>query len=140
MGSAGFVLNLSLFSPESSKSRTTWHIKDGGNGDNWSLEEKIQLTFVFSYISCETSRLVKSRHPVSGADCELHIVVAPSDRRDFGRSILHLLDVLDVPGQSVRGHFLDNGGNSNLNCMMTALFCLLSFRLLNYGRYLAFCS
>ena len=47
--------------------------------------------------NCETSRLVKFRHPVSGADCELHVVVAPSDGGDLGRSILHLLDVLDVP-------------------------------------------
>ena len=95
------------------------------------------MKFVFAYIcfdNCETSRLVKFRHPVSGVDCELHVVVTPSDGRYLGRSILHLLDVLDVPGQSVRSHFLDNGGNSNLNCMMAALFCLLS----SYGRYLAF--
>ena len=61
------------------------------------------MTFVFSYHcfdNCETSRLVKFRHPVSGADCELHVVVAPSDGGDLGRSILHLLDVLDVPDQS----------------------------------------
>ena len=100
MGSAGFVLNLSLFSPESSKSRTTWHIKDGGNGDNW--RKKFSRHLFFSYIcfdNCETSRLVKFRHPVSGADCELHVVVAPSDGRDLSRSILHLLDVLDVPAK-----------------------------------------
>ena len=61
------------------------------------------MKFVSSYIcfdNCETSRLVKFRHPVSSADCELHVVVAPSDGGDLGRSILHLLDVLDVPGQS----------------------------------------
>ena len=98
---------------------------------------------MFSYHcfdNCETSRLVKSKHPVSGADCELHVVVTPSDGRDLGRSILHLLDVLDVPGQSQGSLFLDNWGNSNLNCMMAALFCLLSIRLLNYRRYLAFVS
>ena len=84
---------------------------------------------------------MKFKHPVSGADCELHVVVAPSDGGDLGRSILHLLDVLDVPGRGEeKVTFLDNWGNSNLNCMMAALFCLLSIRLLNFGRYLAFCS
>ena len=66
------------------------------------------MTFVFSYIcfdNCETSRLVQFRHPVSGADCELHVVVAPSDGGDLGCSILHLLDVLDVPGQRVGCYF-----------------------------------
>ena len=69
------------------------------------------MTFVFACIcfgNCETSRLVKFRHPVSGADCELHVVVTPSDGRYLGRSILHLLDVLDVPGRGEEITLLDN--------------------------------
>ena len=64
----------------------------------------------FINVSVLTSRLVKSRHPVSGADCELHVVVTPSDRRDLGRSILHLLDVLDIPDQRGGGHLFGQWG------------------------------
>ena len=49
----------------------------------------------------EKNKMIKRKSladPVRSADCKLHVVVAPCYGRYLGCTVLHLLDVLDVPG------------------------------------------